>query len=211
MTTALRPGGALGVPPRADTWRCMGWPQGTSILQSELRALRGGWARIEEGTSQAHLPIVLATGPKSSGPAVQVLPASKVWAPSGRGRGSGCACRRGRQGAAAASGRRRKSRGAGERGSRGPSPRRLQICELRGADPGASQPRRRRRPSLSRRSHPRGNCHPFGLPSGGSGGSIPAPGAGRKGGGGGRRGATPARVSTMVRDARAIPAAARQP
>lgn len=182
----------------------MSWSQGTSILQGELRAGRGGRARTEKGSSQEHLPFLrrdrAPAWPKSSGPAAQVLPASKVWAPSGRGRGSGCACRRGRQGAAAASGRRRKSRGAGERGSGGPSRRRLQIRELRGADRGASEPRRRRRrrPSLSRRSHPRGNYHPFGLPGGGSGSgdSIPVPGAGRKGGGGcgggGWRGATPA-------------------
>lgn len=81
------------------------------------------------------------------GPAAVVLTAREVWAPRGRGRGSGCACRRGRQGAAAARGRRRKSRGAGDRGSGGPSRRRLQIRELRGADRGASEPRRRRRPS----------------------------------------------------------------
>lgn len=79
MITALRPGGALGVPPRADTSRCVGRPREISILQGELRTGRRGMARTEKGSSQEHLPLSRQGPalPKSSGPAAQVLPSKQ--------------------------------------------------------------------------------------------------------------------------------------
>lgn len=194
LTTALRPEGSTALGARQGLTPLSTWVahEGHPFSRSSSELGRGG-AGSRQRRGLPRNTFLWATGPalpKSSGPGAQVLAASEVWAPSGRGRGSGCACRRGRQGAAASSGRRRKSRGAGDRGSGGPSRRRLCIRELRGADPGASEPRRRRPSGPADRTRVGTAISPACGASAAAVASQPR-GAGRKGGGGRRRGATP--------------------